>query len=170
MLDQEFLQRVKEYILDHQQPIVMKSSYKLEESSESSRHVLNDIPPLEIEEFIKGNRKRSLREVLFSYIDKKGAADSEVYKKAGIDRRLFSKIRSNPEYRPGKNTVIALALALELNLKETDKLLNSVGYSLSDSETGDLVIKYFIEHRIYDIYQVNETLEYFSAKPLGGVL
>jgi len=107
---------------------------------------------------------------LFSFIDKKGVSDPDIYKKAGIDRRHFSKIRSNPDYRPGKNTVIALALALELNKKETDKLLSSAGYSLSDSDTFDLVIQFCVEKKIYDIHDVNQALDYFSLKPLIGVL
>ena len=107
---------------------------------------------------------------MFSLIDKKGASDPDIYKKAGIDRRHFSKIRSNPDYRPVKNTVIALALALELNKKETDKFLSSAGYSLSDSDTFDLVIQFCVEKKIYDIHDVNQALDYFSLKPLIGVL
>jgi len=98
-------------------------------------------------------------------IDKKGARDSDVYKKAGIDRRHFSKIR-NPAYRPGKNTVIALALALELDKKETDELLSAAGYSLSDRSISVLVILFFLEKKIYDIDAVNQALHYFSQKPL----
>ena len=103
---------------------------------------------------------------MFRYIDKKGASDSDIYKRAGIDRRHFSKIRSNPEYKPGKNTVIALALALELTKKELDKLLGSAGYSLSDSDTFDLVIQFCLEKKIYNFYDINQALDYFSLNPL----
>lgn len=129
----------------------------------------NEIHSIEIEDFIKNKRQPTFNQTLFKLIDKKGAADTETYKKAGLDRRHFSKIRSNPEYRPRKNTVLALALALELNKKETDKLLSSAGYSLSDSETFDLVIQFCLEKKIYDVHDVNQALDYFSLKPLMGV-
>ena len=96
-------------------------------------------------------------------------SDAEVYKKAGLDRRHFSKIRSNPNYHPGKNTVIALAIALELNKKETGRLLTVAGYSLSESDTFDLVIQFCLEKKIYDLDTINQALEYFSLKPLAGV-
>lgn len=166
MLDKKILAELQEYI-DQNMTFILyeKSAAPLED------FVLESISPLEIETFIAQKRKPTLQKVLFDFIDKKGAAsDAEVYKKAGIDRRHFSKIRSNPEYRPSKNTVIALGLALELNKKETDKLLSSAGYSLSDSETSDLVIQFCIERNIYEIHQVNYALDYFSQKPLGGIL
>ena len=79
---------------------------------------------------------------------------------------IFQKYVRHPEYKPGKNTVIALALALELTKKETDKLLSSAGYSLSDSDTFDLVIQFCLEKKIYDFYQINQALDYFSLNPL----
>jgi len=165
MLDKMLLEELQQYIDRNLSYIVCeKSMAPLED------FVLESISPLEIESFIAEKRKPTLQKVLFGFIDKKGCKDSEVYKKAGLDRRLFSKIRSNPEYKPSKNTVTALALALELNKKETDKLLSSAGYSLSDSETSDLVIQFCIERKIYEIDQVNYALDYFSQKPLSGVL
>ncbi|MCM3574612.1 hypothetical protein M3172_15560 [Mesobacillus subterraneus] len=164
MLDKMLLEELQQYIDRNLSYIVCeKSMAPLED------FVLESISPLEIESFIAEKRKPTLQKVLFGFIDKKGCKDSKVYKKAGLDRRLFSKIRSNPEYKPSKNTVTALALALELNKKETDKLLSSAGYSLSDSETSDLVIQFCIERKIYEIDQVNYALDYFSQKPLSGV-
>ena len=125
---------------------------------------------IELEDYIKSKRKPTFNHVLFTFIDKKGVNDTEIYKKAGIDRRHFSKIRSNPDYHPGKNTVVALAFALELNKKETDKLLSAAGYSLSDSDTFDLVIQFCVEKKIYNFYDVNQALDYFSLKPLIGVV
>jgi hypothetical protein len=133
-------------------------------------NLCQDIQNNELEDFIKTNRKPTFNQVLFSFIDKKGDCDLAIYKRAGIDRRHFSKIRSNPNYRLGKNTAIALALALELNKKETDKLLCSAGYSFSDSDTFDLVIQFCVDKKIYDIHNVNEALDYFSLKPLIGTL
>lgn len=119
--------------------------------------------------FLYANTKPSFTQVLFGFIDKKGVVDSYIYKKAGIDRRHFSKIRFNSDYRIGKNTAIALALALELSRNEADRLLSACGYSLSENDTFDLVIKFCIDRKIYDIDSVNQALNYFSLKPLGGV-
>ncbi|MGG3467627.1 hypothetical protein ABES02_09120 [Neobacillus pocheonensis] len=162
MLDGKLLIELQEYVELHLNTLVfnIRKSESMEESIFSA----------DIEDFIKMNRKPTFNQTLFHLIDKKGATDSSIYKKAGIDRRHFSKIRSNPEYRPGKNTVIALALALELNKRESDKLLSSAGYSLSDSETLDLVIQFCLEKKIFDIHSVNQALDYFSLKPLVGVL
>ncbi|WP_172797546.1 hypothetical protein [Bacillus sp. FJAT-27445] len=169
MLDQKFYMELQKYVNDHLEVLILEESQSFHENFKRDV-ILESISPIEIKEFIEGKRKPVLREVLFNFIDRKGVPDSDIYKKAQIDRRHFSKIRSNPDYRPGKNTVIALALALELDKKETGKLLSSAGYSLSDSDTSDLVIQFCIDKRIYDIHQVNEALEYFSLKPLGGVM
>ena len=110
------------------------------------------------------DKKPSFCEQLFSIIDEKGLKDSAVYKRADIDRRLFSKIRSDSDYHPAKNTAIRLCLSLELDIAETERLLESAGYCLSLSSTEDLVIRYCIEHKIFSIISVNEAIEYFSGK------
>lgn len=109
----------------------------------------------------------SFREKLFECIDSRGMTDVEVYKRAGIDRRLFSKIRSNPAYHPGKNTVLALAIALELDIKETKDLLARAEYAFSPSNKGDLIVKYFIEHQVYDLMALNFALEEYGQPILG---
>lgn len=167
MLDKKFLKELQEFIDLHVNRVM--NADILEAPKYIDYNLSESIQQSEIENFIKVNRKPTLQKVLFDYIDKKSISDPEVYKKAGIDRKLFSKIRSNPNYRPGKNTIIALALALELNKKETDKLLSAAGYSLSDSDTADLIILYCLEKKIYDLDYVNQTLDYFSLKPLSGV-
>lgn len=120
-----------------------------------------------LQDFVKATRKPAFSKVLFGFIDDREMTDAEVYKRAGIDRRHFSKIRSSDDYRPGKHTVIALALALQLNKKEANQLLRAAGYSLSDSDTFDLVIRFFLEKKIYDILHINEALEYYSLRPLA---
>ncbi|WP_379970931.1 hypothetical protein [Ectobacillus sp. sgz5001026] len=125
---------------------------------------------IELEDYINKKRMPTFNEVLFSFIDNKGTSDTEIYKKAWIDRRHFSKIRSNPDYNIGKNTAIALALALELDEEEIDSLLSAAGYSLSDSDTFDLVIQFCVEKQIYDIHHVNQALDYIGLKPLSGMM
>lgn len=109
----------------------------------------------------------SFQDKLFSYIDESGMTDVEVYKKANIDRKLFSKIRSNPMYHPRKQTVLALAIALQLNIEQTVDLLTSAEYALSPGSKGDLIVKYFIEHEIFDIMTINFALDEYGQPILG---
>ncbi|NYE08345.1 hypothetical protein F4694_005189 [Bacillus niacini] len=162
MFNQGLLVELQSYVDTHLQPIF----HELKLYSAEERIISEEIQNVDLEEFIKIKRQPTFNQTLFRYIDKKGASDADIYKRAGMDRRHFSKIRSNPEYKPGKNTVIALALALELTKKETDKLLSSAGYSLSDSDTFDLVIQFCLEKKIYNFYDINQALDYFSLNPL----
>ena len=104
---------------------------------------------------------------LLRMIDERGLKDPEVYKKAHIDRKLFSKIRTNRGYSPKKSTVLLLALALELPHEEATELLKSAGYAFSDSDATDIIIEYFISCEIYDIERINEALFEFEETPLG---
>jgi hypothetical protein len=167
MLTKELLIELQEYVENY---LSIPTFEVCESMKYSENMILPDVEQFELENFIKNNLKPTLNELMFRFIDRKGMSDPELYKKAGIDRKLFSKIRSNPKYRPGKNTIISLALALELDRDESDEFLSTAGYSLSESETFDLIIQFFLEKRIYDIDQVNQALDYFSLKPLSGVL
>ena len=97
-------------------------------------------------------------EALFKLIDAKGMTDPQVYKKANINRKHFSKIRTNQDYKPKKSTVFALAIALELNLAETRELLARAGYAFSHSNVSDVIIEYFLRHGKYDIDSINQVL------------
>lgn len=139
-----------------------KSIYK-EEQFENASCDYN-----KIDNYIERNKEETTFQTrLFKYIDEKQLKDSEVYNKVGVDRRLFSKIRSNKDYHPSKETVILLGIALKLTEEEMENLLISASYSLPKNTTFDLIIRFCFKEKIYNLNQINEFLYDHNCKILN---
>ena len=121
------------------------------------------------EDHIKENKMPSFSETLLNMIDQKEMKDSDVYRRAGIDRRLFWKIRNDDTYQTSKRTVFALILSLRLSEEESEELLESAGYSFSRSQEYDLIILFFVRNAVYDFELVNYALTEHRLQPLGCI-
>ena len=138
------------------------------EASFEEKNKNASIAPVSLDDMLSSMDK-GFAETLFYYIDQKGIGDVECYKRANVDKKTFSKIKCNKDYRPSKITALSFAIALRLTLEETRHLLNTVGFSLSRSNKFDVIIEYFITTGNYrDIYDVNETLYQFDQSMLGA--
>ena len=121
-----------------------------------------------LEEYMKQIDK-SFGEMLISLIDERGMSDVECYKKANVDKRIFSKIRSNKDYKPSKQTALAFAISLKLDLDTTQALLATAGLTLSTSSVFDKIVMYFILNKKYNIHEINEALFVFGQDNLGSI-
>ncbi len=130
-----------------------------------AKYVEEECDYASINDYIDSNKdENKFQKLLFKYIDDRNLKDSDVYNKVHIDRRLFSKIRSDEDYHPSKDTVILLGLSLGLNLEEFISLLDSASYSLPYNNHYDLIIRFCFMEGIYDIKDVNELLALYNCK------
>lgn len=153
----EMLEKIEAYIKKHYRRVSMRMA----------RHDGNLEKTLEeIEAAIK--KKEIFAEYFFALLVQKGLTDVEAYTKARIDRRMFSKIRSQKDYMPSKQTLLAFVVALELNLDEANELLKRGGYYLSNTRKNDIIIEYFLKNQCYDFDLINEALDYYGYAPIGA--
>ena len=184
MIDQELLLQINNYIAANYVSMPEKAAAKMSVNSLAvGRSAYSDSEPLEdryeampmafdrladddIENYLK-IRDESFVEMLLRKIDEAGIKDSECYNKAGVSRGHFNKIKNRKDYRVQKKTVLAFILALRLDADEADEMMTKAGYAFSPSSKRDLIVKFCLEHRIYDITQVNEILYKFDQELLS---
>lgn len=148
----------------------LRSRYQMSRNLEMSDVCMASMPceesSLSLDEYIK-NKDAGFTETLLSLIKKKGLKNATVYKRANISKQHFSKLINDPNAKPSKQTAIALALALELDLDATRDLIGRAGYALTNSSTFDLIIRYFIEHKQFNVIEINIALYEFDQSLLG---
>lgn len=136
---------------------------------QSAPEKLSRPAPGDLDKFLSKVHAESFSDMLMRLIDERGfEKDSIVYKRANLDRSIFSKLRSRKGYTPTKPTILAFAIALELNMDQTLDLLRAAGYALSPNNLTDVIVSYFIEQRIYDIFEVNAALFAYNLPCLGS--
>lgn len=172
-LSEKLFRSIKEYITDSYAEFTTISyrgtrELKRQVLEQDQLHIEESMAPSPGLEDIINSMDLTFSQMLLKLIDRSGRTDPEVYRKANIDRRHFAKIRNNPQYRPSKNTALALAVALELNLDQTIDLLSRAGLALSPSTKLDLIVKYFIVNNNFNIFEINQALFTFNETTLGG--
>lgn len=150
MLTKELLKQLESYIKTHWRDEHICACIDIEALEERLRQIKETFP-----------------QYLLNFIAERGLNEVDVYKKAQLDRRIFSKLRNEKGYMPSKNTLIAIAFGMELTLDEAEDLLKRAGYSLSDYNKGDVIIKFCFENKIHDLFEVNEALDHCGYMPLG---
>ncbi|MBE6960662.1 MAG: RNase III inhibitor [Ruminococcaceae bacterium] len=180
-LSEKLFQSVVSYIDEHYVHQYERAAYEmaapgrirqrrdmdLREASRTSSSTRASVPAGDLESFLR-RQDAGFTETLLRLIDETGKKDSEIYKKANISKQHFSKIRNNPEYKPTKATAIAFAIALELDVKQTEDLIGRAGYALTNSSIFDLIIRYFIECGNYNVVEINIALYEFDQTLLGA--
>ena len=171
-LDRELRKRLDSYISSCTEtvsaPLFKRATAAKPGAAESEGSMLcRTAAPADLSEYIK-TADESFSEMLLRKIDEKKMKDSDCYKKANVDRKLFSKIRSERLYKPSKPTAVAFALALELSPDEARELLKKAGFALSHSNKFDIIIEYFLLKGIYDVMLVNEALYEYDQPLLGA--
>ena len=121
-----------------------------------------------LESYLPGKKTNAFRERLFQIIDARGLKDPEVYKRAYLSKQVFSKIRSKEDYKPSKNTVLALGIALKLSLPEMEDLLRQAGFALAPGDLTDCIVRFYLDREEYDIAVVNYALYEHHCSPLGS--
>lgn len=144
-----------------------EDSYDAAEVAQSLRVFASGGDLMKAIRFLEQSINQTFVDKLLYYIKIKGVRDSKVYKAAQVDKRLFSKMVSDREYKPSKDTAIALALALELSLDEANDILSRAGYAFSHSNKRDVIIEYFFREKIYNLIDLNCVLDTFNQKLIG---
>lgn len=159
------LQAIRRRKLMASAPVMMDMEYGCVEDTVMAAPVVAN-KALSLEDYIH-RLDEGFSQTLLKLIDRKGLTDAQCYKKANISRKHFSKIRNDKNYKPKKSTVLAFAIALELNLEETEQLLKKAGYALTHASKADIIIEYFIINGNYDIFEINDALWSFDQPLLG---
>ena len=167
MLTKELLEQLNAYVKENfREGRPKPPSVKL--TREQLLHVKARYRRRTLEERLARANKETFAEYLLRYMNERGADPVEVYKRAHLNRRFLSKLRTNRKYKPHKHTLLAIAFGLELSLDEAETLLRRAGYSFSPYDAEDVIAKFFFEQGIHDLFTVNEALDRYGCKILGG--